>query len=88
MFDAIILPSINDNGELILQLETEINGLKCYYTFNNTLPDHTSPEYTPGEFLKPLPDADTFRVITYRNGKPLGRLITISLEVLKGRAKQ
>lgn len=88
MFDAIILPSINDNGELTLQLETEINGLKCYYTFNNTLPDHTSPEYTPGEFLKPLPDADTFRVITYRNGKPLGRLITISLEVLKGRAKQ
>ena len=88
MFDAIILPSMNDNGELTLQLETEISGLKCYYTFNNTLPDHTSPEYTPGEFLKPLPDADTFRVITYKNGKPLGRLITISLEALKGRTKQ
>jgi hexosaminidase len=32
-------------------------------------------------------DADTFRVITYREGKPAGRLITVSLSDLEKRIR-
>jgi hexosaminidase len=84
-YDAIITPSKNDNGDLLIQLDTEIEGLSIYYTFDNTYPDHHSRLYKQGEKIVPDKDADTFRVITYRNGKPLGRIISVSLTDLAKR---
>jgi len=85
-YDAIIEPSKDENGNLLIQLDTEIEGLKLYYTFDNTLPDHHSQLYKKGEKLTIPPDADTFRVITYRDGKVLGRMIVVSLAELMKRA--
>ena len=58
-----------------------------YYTFDNTLPDHHSQLYKKGEKLTIPPDADTFRVITYRDGKAVGKLITVPLADLEKRLK-
>jgi hexosaminidase len=77
--DAIIEPLKDGRGNLLIRLDTEIDGLDIYYTFDNTLPDHHSPLYKKGENLAIPSDADTFRVITYRNGKPVGKMITVSL---------
>jgi hexosaminidase len=42
--------------------------------------------YKKGEKLNIPTDADTFRVISYRDGKPAGKMITVSLAELEKRA--
>jgi hexosaminidase len=86
-YDAIIEPSRDENGNLILQLDTEIDGVSIYYTFDNTNPDHHSQLYKKGDKLTIPADADTFRVITYRDGKAIGKLITVPLADLVKRLK-
>ena len=86
-YDAIIIPSKDEKGDLSIQLGSEIEGLEIYYTFDNTYPDHHSPKYKNGEKLTIPEDADTFRVITYREGKPVGRIITVPLVDLAKRVR-
>jgi hexosaminidase len=86
-YDPIITPLRNSQGEMEIELDTEIEGLDIYYSFNNTYPDHHSPLYKMSEKLAIPKDADTFRVITYREGKPAGRLITVPLDDLKKRIR-
>jgi hexosaminidase len=81
-YDATITPLKDEKGNLLIQLCTEIAGLEIYYSFDNTYPDHHSLFYKNGEKLAIPKDADTFRFITYRDGKPIGRIITIPLEEL------
>jgi hexosaminidase len=84
-YDAIITPSKDEMGNLLIQADTEIEGIAIYYTFDNTYPDHRSPLYKKGEKLTIPKDADTFRVITYRDGKPIGRIISVPLADLMKR---
>jgi hexosaminidase len=84
-YDAIITPSKDEKGNLLIQLGTEIDGLKIYYSFDNTYPDHHSALYQQREKLTIPKDADTFRVVTYRDGNPIGRMITVSLADLAKR---
>jgi len=86
-YDAIIEPLTDASGNLNLQLDTEIEGIEIYYTFDNTLPDHHSPMYKKGEKLSIPSDADTFRVITFRDGKAIGKLITVPIADLVKRLK-
>jgi len=85
-YDPIIESSLDASGVLIIKLSTELDGLELFYSFDNTYPDHHSAKYRTGEQLRIPTDADTFRVISYRNGAPLGRIITVSVEELKKRA--
>jgi hexosaminidase len=84
-YDAVIIPSKDEKGNLLIRLTTEIEGLDCYYTFDNTYPDHHSLLNIKGGKLVIPKDADTFRVITYRDGKPVGRIITVTLAELAKR---
>jgi hexosaminidase len=83
-----VIPSKNAAGELQIKLDTEIDGLDVYYSFDNTYPDHHSARYKKGELLQIPKDADHFRVITYRNGKPVGRIVTVALDELGKRVKK
>jgi hexosaminidase len=80
MYDPIVTVSKNAAGRLVVNLDTEVAGLDIYYTLDNTLPNQYYPQYKgPVE----LPEGtDLFRVITYRNGKPAGKLISITTEAL------
>jgi len=80
--DAIVTPFKDQKGNLLIELDSELDGVEIYYTFDNTYPDDHAPLYKAGEKLSIPKDADTFRVITYRDGEPLGRMITISLSEL------
>ena len=82
IYDAIVTPYFKGD-KMMLELGTEIADLDIYYTFDCTMPDSHSLKYThPVE----LPDGPlTLRVITYRNGSPIGHLITLKPEELKKR---
>jgi hexosaminidase len=83
IYDAIITPFMKDN-KMWLQMDTEFPGLDIYYTIDETMPDSYSARYTEAVGL---PDEDiTLRVITYRNGKPVGHLITLNHDELIKRA--
>jgi hexosaminidase len=86
MYDPII--SVSKKGtDIIIKLETEVKGLTVHYTYDNTVPDRYSPSYNGEPILFPE-GADTFRVTTYRDGKPIGRLISIKTDELVKRIKK
>jgi hexosaminidase len=85
MYDAKVKTSMED-GKIKVVLEPEIPGLDIYYTIDGTMPDNYSPKYTQPVILPEGPI--TVRVITYRNGSPIGHLIILKPEDLKSRVEQ
>jgi hexosaminidase len=86
MYDPIIKVSKNANGQIEVALSTEVEGLAVYYTYDNTVPNKYSQSYSNKPIV--LPDGvDNFRVISYRDGKPLGRLISLKTEELLKRVR-
>ncbi|MGF7217435.1 hexosaminidase [Spirosoma lacussanchae] len=82
IYDAIVRTSLKD-GKLVVELESETPGLDLYYTIDDTMPDGRSPKYSQPITL---PDGPiTLRVITYRAGKPIGRLITLTRDAMQKR---
>lgn len=84
VYNAIITPYV-ENETIYINLSTEIEGLDIYYTFNNTNPDQYTPKYT-----KPLtiPEGATWlKVVTYRDGNPIGKELTLSVSKLKEASK-
>jgi hexosaminidase len=82
-YDAIVTAKMNGN-KLTAEVATEINGLDIFYTIDNTTPDRFSTRYTqPVEI--PEGNGVTLKVITYKNGKAVGRMIPLSMEELKSR---
>jgi hexosaminidase len=83
MYDAIFDVSKKDS-QIIVALNTEVEGLKIYYSFDNSFPDNFYPAYTTP--LTVPKDAVALKVITYRNNKPIGRLMVMPVAELKKRA--
>jgi len=83
IYDPIIKASIK-NEKLVLEMDTEVSGLEIFYTIDDAMPDSFTTKYlAPFE----LPDGPiTLRAITYRDGKPIGHLITLKREQLEKRA--
>ena len=83
MFDPIFEVKNDEFGALQITLSTEINGLDIYYSWDNSNPDNYYPKYT-GPLFVPK-DASMIKVITYRDGKPIGRQIDMPIAILKSR---
>lgn len=83
-YDAAIKPSMKD-GKLIVELEAEIPNLTIHYSIDDTVPSKFSPVCKDPIQIPEGPI--TLRVNTYRNGKPIGRMITLSREELVKRSK-
>lgn len=84
MYDPEFEVSAKESQPLV-KLTTEIEGLDIHYSFDNSFPDQFYPKYR-SPLLVPK-DASTLKVITYRNGKPVGRMIVMPVAELKKRAK-
>ena len=82
MYDAIVKTRVK-NDKMWVEMESEIPGLDIYYTFDGGMPNQYATKYTkPFE----LPEGPvTLRVKTFRNGSPVGHLITLKPDDLKGR---
>ncbi len=83
MYEPIITASYKDSV-LKVKMETEVAGLTIYYSFDESNPDEFYPVYT--NVLVVPKDAATLKMITYRNGKPIGRQINMPVAELEKRA--
>ena len=79
MYNAIITP-YKENNECLIKLDCELKDSDIYYTFDNTDPDSFSTKYF--EPLRIPKNATWLRVVTYRNGKPSGKVITLRIDEL------
>jgi hexosaminidase len=84
IYDPIITATKKDTATVIVKLETEMEGLDIHYSFDNSFPDNFYPVYKTA--LTVPKDAATMRLITYRDNKPIGRMMTITMAELKKRA--
>jgi hexosaminidase len=84
MYDPIVTTQLNTKGELILKMEGEIEGLDFYYTIDDQMPDNFSDKYTK-PFVVPT-DVLSVRIISYRDGKQIGKYLNIPIESLNKRA--
>lgn len=83
MYDPIIKVKKNENGLLVIDMWAEVAGLTMYYTIDNAIPNQYYSKYVEPIVLPE--DVDMLRVITYRDGEPMGRLISIKTEDLQKR---
>lgn len=86
MFDAIITAKkdVSAYDSITVDLSTEVGGLDIYFSWDNSNPDNFYPKYT-GTLTVPR-DASWLKVVTYRNGKPIGRQINVTVGDLQRRA--
>ena len=83
VYDPIFKASKTSDQQVIVELSTEVEGLDIHYSFDNSFPDKFYPKYTQ-PLIAPK-DAFALKVITYRNQKPVGRMITVTMQDLKSR---
>ena len=87
LYDPIITPVAGENDSLRIKLPTEISGLELYYRFDGTDPDDFAPLYK-GEPLAIPAGASQIRIISYQNGKPVGRQINCDLNDLRRKIRK
>jgi hexosaminidase len=83
IYDPIISTKKQD-GKVTVTIVSEVPGLDIFYTVDDAMPGRYSLKYSD-PFVLPQGGPVTLRVISYRNGKPLGHLITLKPEDLKNR---
>lgn len=84
MYDPLILVTGTSNQPTI-NLSGAVSNLEFRYTLDNSIPDRYSSAYAQPLTLSP--EVQQFRVQSYREGKPIGRLITLSREAIIKRIK-
>ncbi len=85
VYDPIFKASKTRDNRLKIELSTEVPGLEIYYSFDNSFPDKFYPKYTT-PLIAPI-DAVQLKLISYKNGKPVGRMLTMPISELKTRAR-
>jgi hexosaminidase len=75
-----------EGEKMMCTLSSELSNVDLYYTIDGSFPAKYSTKYTiPFE----IPNVDiTFRVVSYRNGIQIGRILTISKELLIKRVEK
>jgi hexosaminidase len=84
IYDPIVTTTLNTKGELFAAMEGEVGGLDFYYTIDESMPDNYSNHYTGPVYIPE--DVTLMRIISYKNGKPIGKLLNIPISSLKQRA--
>ncbi|TDB68154.1 beta-N-acetylhexosaminidase [Arundinibacter roseus] len=84
IYDVIVETNMQ-NDDLICTLSCDVPGVDIFVTDDNTFPDKFSPKYS-GPFVVPTGPV-TLKIVTYRNGQPLGRMLSLPRAELIKRAK-
>jgi hexosaminidase len=83
VYDPIVRTRM-ENGKLVVTLSSELPGTDIHYTLDRTFPDAFTPKYT-GPIT--IPEAPvTLKVVSVRDGKTVGRMISLTREELERRA--
>ena len=83
MYDPIFAVKKDSKDSMQVILSTEVKGLDIFYSFDNSHPDNFYPKYTAP--LSIPTDASMLKVITYRDGKPVGKQIDMPVAELRKR---
>ncbi|KAB2921414.1 MAG: family 20 glycosylhydrolase [Bacteroidetes bacterium] len=83
VFDPVVR-TIAAGERLRIVMESEFPALDLHYTIDDTMPDERSPRYTDSFLLPEGPV--TVRVRAYRDGRPVGNLVTLKPDELRNRA--
>lgn len=86
MYEPIFTASLDKDKNLKVELATEVPGLDIHYSFDDSPPDQYYPKYK-GAIIIPK-DALHLKVVTYREGKPMGRQISMPVSELQKRVKK
>ena len=85
MYDPAFIAKKDANGQLLIEMTTQIDGLNIHYSFDEFPPDRFYPVYsTPLSVPK---DAANLKVVTYRGKEQVGKPISMPVAELKKRAK-
>lgn len=84
VYDPIIRIT-RQGDQFAVEMKTELDDIDLYYTVDNALPNPHHPKYTGGQIILPQ-DIYRFRVVSYRQGQPVGNQILIAREELEKRA--
>lgn len=82
IYDPLIESVKGIGDSMRIKLSTQIPGLDIYYRFDETNPDNFSPKYN-GDPLNIPKGATEIKVITYRDGEPIGHQINCPLSRLE-----
>lgn len=85
MYDPIFKTSL-DGDKIKLEMETEIDGIDIYYSYDGSNPDKYYPKYTKALIIPK--DAADVKVVTYRNGVQVGKQIIMPVTELEKRVKR
>jgi hexosaminidase len=83
MYEPIFAVAMEGN-KIKVTLTTEIEGIDIHYSWDESHPDKFYPKYT-APLIVPH-DAVTLKIVTYRNGKQVGRQINMPVTELKKRS--
>lgn len=86
IYDPVVTPKINENGDLEITLSSEVKGLDIHYTFNDHIPTVFQEKYKHQPIHVPK-GASRMLVTTYRNEKRTGGIMDIAIADLEKRAK-
>ena len=84
VYDAIVKAKM-EGEKLMCDMSCETPNTDIYYTLDETFPDKFATKYT-APFEIPNAKNVKIRVITYRNGSPIGRMLSITREDLVKRS--
>ena len=85
MYNPIVIPvQTGDTATVKVNLSTEVNNLDLYYTFDNTNPDNFYPKYAGEPLLFPK-GAKQIDIVSYKNGKMIGKQVTVTREDVQKR---
>lgn len=76
--------SRDKNGQLQIEIQTEVDNVTVHYTFDNSFPDYFYPRYK--QALTAPKDAAMLRVVSYRGKQQMGRMISVPIADLEKRA--
>ncbi|MBU2904100.1 family 20 glycosylhydrolase [Arenibacter algicola] len=84
IYDPIITPVKNKDGIMKITFSSDVKGLDFFYTLNGTRPDDFSNRYKQQPVDIPK-GASQVWVVSYRDGKPCGESLSISIDELRRR---
>jgi hexosaminidase len=83
MYDPLFKASWS-KGQIKLDFSTELDDLDIYYSYDGSNPDNHYPKYSQSLIVPK--DATVVKVITYRDGKQVGKQIDMPVAELEKRA--
>ena len=85
MYDPIFSFEKNAAGRIVVDMKPEVKDLSLHYSLDHSYPGAFDPAAT-GKIEVPK-DAVEMRVISYRAGKPIGRMISFPITEMQKRIK-